>query len=52
MNIIHPIHAILEFYMQVSWCKLEIMRVKTYSSFKNTRNLHLVRWSGIFEVSC
>jgi len=28
INIIHPIHAILEFYVQVSGCKLEILRVE------------------------
>jgi hypothetical protein len=28
MNIIHPIHAILEFYMQISGLNLDIMRVQ------------------------
>jgi len=28
MNIIHPIHAILEFYMQISGRKHEIMHVQ------------------------
>jgi len=49
MNIMHPIHAILEFYMQVSGCKFEIMRVK--ASLQNPRNLHVVCWCGVFEVS-
>jgi len=34
MNIIHPIHAILEFYMQISGCKHEIMRVRQVSLSK------------------
>jgi len=46
----HPIHAILEFYMQVSGCKFEIMRVKAFL-LQNARNLHVVCWCGVFEVS-
>jgi len=36
MNIIHPIHAILEFYMQISGGNHEIMRVREVLSF----NMH------------
>jgi len=43
MNIIHPIHAILEFYMQISGGNHEIMRVRQVSLFQNARSLHVVR---------